>query len=433
MALMAMLTKASKLASHLSRCPKRSIVEKTDGSNLICSSFGAHLSTNRDSSRPFRGNRRGRGGEDEAQFLRSLDFGDDSSGKRSNSSDGNQPPPFRAPNLQWRGDRSGTSNREPPAPPFENSNRQLRREMRSRGVDGGDGGDFFPDSGRDSRFQRREQPIRDQNRVLGESEKEEFHSPVEKSSPHIERERGSQNGRATALGGTGETLFEKLRLGEKNPEPQQTPGDTQTPLTIDEAGPQPDSSPPPPQEADEIFRKMKETGLIPNAVSMLDGLCKDGLVQEAMKLFGVMREKGTIPEVVIYTAVVEAFCKVSRFDDAIRVFRKMQKNGIVPNAYSYGVIVNGLCKGRRLVDCEELCVEMFEAGHSPNPATFVGLVDAFCKAKGVGEGERIVKRFQERNFAIDEKSIREHLDKKGPFDGPVWEAIFGKKAGRRHF
>ncbi|KAK4408380.1 Pentatricopeptide repeat-containing protein [Sesamum angolense] len=40
----------------------------------------------------------------------------------------------------------------------------------------------------------------------------------------------------------------------------------------------------PPEDADEIFKKMKETGLIPNAVAMLDGLCKDGLVQEAMKL-----------------------------------------------------------------------------------------------------------------------------------------------------
>ena len=40
---------------------------------------------------------------------------------------------------------------------------------------------------------------------------------------------------------------------------------------------------------------------------MPDGLCKDGLVQEAMKLDGSIREKGTIPDVVIYTDVVDGF------------------------------------------------------------------------------------------------------------------------------
>ncbi|KAJ4817800.1 Pentatricopeptide repeat-containing protein [Rhynchospora pubera] len=426
---MAMLTKTSKL-SHLLRlgCSKRSIPDKPGTSTLLYPSLKSLLSTNRDSNRHFRGDRSGRRGEEEAAFLQSLDFGDATNDERPNRANQNDrsPPPFRAaPNRQVRGDRSDPSRSEFPDPPFYNSDLRMGRETRSQAVDPDD---FFLDSMKDSNFQSRNQPIKDRFKDLGDSDKH-FQSPVDKrpTRPH-ENDKVGQNWRAKALGGTGETLFEKLRLGEKNPDVPQTP-----PVT-DEAGPtEADSSPPPPQEADEIFRKMKETGLIPNAVSMLDGLCKDGLVQEAMKLFAVMREKGTIPEVVIYTAVVEAFCKCSRFDDAIKVFRKMQRNGVVPNAYSYGVIVNGLCKGERLAESEEFCVEMFEAGHVPNPATFVGLVDEFCKAKGVEEGQRIVKKFQERNFAIDEKSIREHLDKKGPFDGPVWEVIFGKKARRRHF
>ena len=60
-----------------------------------------------------------------------------------------------------------------------------------------------------------------------------------------------------------------------------------------------DSAPPP--DADEIFKKMKEIRLIPNAVAMLDGLYKDSLVQEAIKLFGLMRQKRSMPKVVIYT------------------------------------------------------------------------------------------------------------------------------------
>ncbi|KAI5683843.1 hypothetical protein M9H77_05071 [Catharanthus roseus] len=188
---------------------------------------------------------------------------------------------------------------------------------------------------------------------------------------------------------------------------------------------------PTPEDADEIFKKMKETGLIPNAVAMLDGLCKDGLVQEAMKLFGLMREKGTIPEVVIYTAVVEGFCKAQKLDDAIRIFRKMQSNGITPNAFSYGILVQALCRGKRLDDAAEFCGEMLEAGHAPNVATFIGLVDCFCREKGLEETESLITTLRQKGFVLDEKAVREYLDKKGPFMPLVWEAIFGKRSSQR--
>ncbi|GJY74657.1 pentatricopeptide repeat-containing protein [Tanacetum coccineum] len=186
----------------------------------------------------------------------------------------------------------------------------------------------------------------------------------------------------------------------------------------------------PPEDADEIFRKMKETGLIPNAVSMLHGLCSDGLVHDAMKLFGEMRERGSIPEVVIYTAVVEGFCKSGKLDEAVRIFRKMEKNGIVPNAFSYGVIVQGLCKGGRLDDAFEFCLEMVEAGHSPNLGTFTGLVNRFCKERGLESAKVVIGKLYEKGFGFDEKAVRDFMEKKGPFSPMVWEAILGKKGSQ---
>ncbi|EEC70846.1 hypothetical protein OsI_02349 [Oryza sativa Indica Group] len=138
----------------------------------------------------------------------------------------------------------------------------------------------------------------------------------------------------------GESLMEKLKLGDaaatsaagnsgERPQPEREP--TKPPPPEHEAAQ--------PEDVDEIFRKMKETGLIPNAVAMLDGLCKSGLAW----------------------------------------------------------------------------------------------LDEVCKAKGVEEAEKLVRSFQDRNFAIDEKSIREHLDKKGPFSPVIWEVIFGKKKSGRPF
>ncbi|KAM1483350.1 hypothetical protein ACFX1Q_035256 [Malus domestica] len=171
------------------------------------------------------------------------------------------------------------------------------------------------------------------------------------------------------------SFLERLKLGldkSKREEPQEVPEPPQAA-----------------EEADQIFKKMKETGLIPNAVAMLDGLGKDGLVQEAMKLFGSMREKGTIPE--------------------------------------------GLYRANNLEDAAEFCSEMLEAGHSPNVATFVGLIDAVCKEKDTEEAESVIGKLKQKGYLVNEKAVKEFLNKKAPFSPRVWEAIFGKNKSQRMF
>lgn len=187
----------------------------------------------------------------------------------------------------------------------------------------------------------------------------------------------------------------------------------------------------PPHGADVIFKNMKKTRLIPNAVAMLDGLCKDGLEQEAMKLFRLIRDNGSMPEVVVYTAVVEGFCKVCKFEDAVRIFKKMPSNGVVPNAHSYGLLIRALCRGKKLEDAFSICIEMLEAGHSPNLATYIGLVDEYCGEKGLEAAENVIYAMKEKGFSIEEKAAEEYLDKKGPFLPLVWKAILGKEASKR--
>ncbi|CAA2960652.1 Hypothetical predicted protein [Olea europaea subsp. europaea] len=265
-------------------------------------------------------------------------------------------------------------------------------------------------------------PLRDESR-----KRQSYPSP---NARFPKFNRGRENGNSSSSRSEGDDFLERFKLGfdEKEGNTKRISGEENVSTSEKTENVEPI---PPPEDADEIFKKMKETGLIPNAVAMLDGLCKDGLVQEAMKLFGLMREKGTIPEVVVYTAVVEGFCKAQKFEDAMRIFKKMKSNGIVPNAFSYGVLIQGLCKGMRLEDAYELCIEMLEAGHSPNTATFIGLVDGYCREKGMEEAQSVIKAMRQKGFFIDEKAVREYLEKRGPFSPLIWEAILGKKASKK--
>ncbi|XP_059654099.1 pentatricopeptide repeat-containing protein At4g38150 [Cornus florida] len=349
------------------------------------------------------------------------------------------------------GGRGGGSRPPPPPPPPPLSGgEEVSSSSNDHRFDGNTNDRQHNNGRQNPPFPIPNRPLRGE-RPIYQSERSKFDSgrpgkSIDKNTPFrvggnrtASQSQSSSSGRAESVG---DDFLDKFKLGFDKEGEKPLPDATKPQFrqeedeenTSDRAVPVPPPPPlTPPQDADEIFKKMKETGLIPNAVAMLDGLCKDGLVQEAMKLFGLMREKGTIPEVVIYTAVVEGFCKAQKFEDAQRIFRKMQNNGISPNAFSYTVLIQGLYKGKRLEDALDFCVEMLEAGHSPNVATFVGLVDGFCREKGLEEAQSTIGTLKQKGFFFDDKAVRDHLEKKGPFLPLVWEAIFGKKIPQRFF
>ncbi|KAL3633182.1 hypothetical protein CASFOL_022944 [Castilleja foliolosa] len=125
---------------------------------------------------------------------------------------------------------------------------------------------------------------------------------------------------------------------------------------------------------------------LPSSIDCSSGISSGGGVSVGQKLeaaaatFRLMREKGTIPEVVLYTAVVEGFCK--RLDDAC-VF----------------------------------AIGMLEAGHYPNLGTVTRL--------------KVFDEMRAKGFFVEEKKVREYLHKNGPFVPSVFEAILGKKASKR--
>uniref|UniRef100_A0A7C8YYS6 Pentacotripeptide-repeat region of PRORP domain-containing protein n=1 Tax=Opuntia streptacantha TaxID=393608 RepID=A0A7C8YYS6_OPUST len=318
----------------------------------------------------------------------------------------NLAPPHPIPGRPLRGERQSSQFRGQNTNPNLNLRRQGRFDGPRKPV-GGDGG-------------RANMKL---NMALGgndEGKKDSRPSISELLNRPLKGERGNKQ--------EGDDFLDKFKLRDDGGKKENQPDEAAKSAPIQEDKIEP------PEDADVIFKRMKQTGLIPNAVAMLDGLCKDGLVQEAMKLFGLMREKGSMPEVVVYTAVVEGFCQAKKLDDAKRIFRKMQDNGIVPNAFSYAVLIKGLCKVQKLDDAVDFCVEMLEAGHSPNVATFTGLVLEFCKEKGIEEAQKIIGTLKQKGYYLDEKAVRNYLDKTGPTSPMVWEAIFGpKKTMQRGF
>ncbi|KDP21351.1 hypothetical protein JCGZ_21822 [Jatropha curcas] len=64
-----------------------------------------------------------------------------------------------------------------------------------------------------------------------------------------------------------------------------------------------------------------ESGMIckPDRISyagIIDGLCKDGLIEKAKELFKQMKDMGIFPDVVVYTSLLQGVCSHGEWEDA---------------------------------------------------------------------------------------------------------------------
>lgn len=181
-----------------------------------------------------------------------------------------------------------------------------------------------------------------------------------------------------------------------------------------------------PTDLQEVFHKMREDGLVQQAVKMFDALSKDGLTHEAMKLFGQMKDKSRMPDVVAHTAVVEAYAKAGKPKDALKVFMRMQASGCLPNSYSYSVLIQGLCQGAMLQEAGKYTLEMLGYGWKPNAATYVALVDSYLRAQKVDEMRQLLVKLKEKGFVADDKAARQHMKSMGRFNRGVMDMLFGQ-------
>ncbi|XP_026389165.1 pentatricopeptide repeat-containing protein At1g64583, mitochondrial-like [Papaver somniferum] len=75
-----------------------------------------------------------------------------------------------------------------------------------------------------------------------------------------------------------------------------------------------------------------------------DTLCEGGLVDEALVLFSEMHcDSNTVPNVIVYTSLVNGFCNSGRLNEAKRVFDEMVSRGIFANVTTYTTLIHGHC------------------------------------------------------------------------------------------
>ncbi|CAJ2628918.1 unnamed protein product [Trifolium pratense] len=184
-----------------------------------------------------------------------------------------------------------------------------------------------------------------------------------------------------------------------------------------------------PKDLQQIFHKMRNgDGLLNHAAKMFDALSKEGLTHEALELFGQIKDKGQMPDVVAHTAIVEAYANAGQPKEALKAYMRMLASGVCPNAYTYAVLIRGLVgDGKFLKDGKKYVLEMMEKGMRPNAETYAAVFEGLVREEKMDEAVKLLEEMKGKGFVPDEKAVKEVLsNKRGHVFRTVISILFGK-------
>ncbi|CAM8904387.1 unnamed protein product [Rhodiola kirilowii] len=132
--------------------------------------------------------------------------------------------------------------------------------------------------------------------------------------------------------------------------------------------------------------------------TLIDGLCKDGLIDKAKELFLEMKKKEISPNVITYTIVIDGLCRAFKWEEAQAMFHEMLDQGLSPSVVTFNVLINALAKMGKSKEAMELLLFMIQSGKMPDVVTYSSLMDCMYR-----EGK--IEELKEFFVSMDKKGI----------------------------
>ncbi|KAJ1694639.1 hypothetical protein LUZ63_011337 [Rhynchospora breviuscula] len=150
-----------------------------------------------------------------------------------------------------------------------------------------------------------------------------------------------------------------------------------------------------------------KTGQLTEALSVFDemkrqkGLCGVGEMDGVWGLFGDLIKRGHLPDVVLYSRIIDRSVKDLDMDEAFSLYDMMLEERIQPNKFTYSSLINGVCRKGAVPIALELFDEMRSEGVVPDRKVYTSLIAVFCRAKNLKGALQLVREMERRGVLPD--------------------------------
>ncbi|PKU87418.1 pentatricopeptide repeat-containing protein At5g57250, mitochondrial [Dendrobium catenatum] len=152
-------------------------------------------------------------------------------------------------------------------------------------------------------------------------------------------------------------------------------------------------------------RVQKSRNFQPNLMTytaVVDALCREGRIAEASGIVQKMENDGIVLDAVLYSSWVCGYFRKGLLMEAFRKHKLMSENGILPDVISYTSVIDGLCKEGYLEKVIGLLQYMEKSGLKPNLVTYTCIIRGFCKRCKIEEALFVFRKMEELNVVADE-------------------------------
>ncbi|KAF0903601.1 hypothetical protein E2562_028015 [Oryza meyeriana var. granulata] len=136
-------------------------------------------------------------------------------------------------------------------------------------------------------------------------------------------------------------------------------------------------------EAQAFLDDMAERSFRPPVRSrdlLVDGLIRDGCLEEAKAFALRMTKEGLLPDVATFNSLAEALCSAGDVEFAVSLLADASSHGLCPDISTYKVMIPAVAKAGRIDKAFRLFYAALEDGHRPFPSLYAAIIKVLRKA-----------------------------------------------------
>ncbi|XP_068638471.1 pentatricopeptide repeat-containing protein At5g65560-like [Aristolochia californica] len=134
-----------------------------------------------------------------------------------------------------------------------------------------------------------------------------------------------------------------------------------------------------------LFNKMLQDSV----VTLINGYCKLGNLNNAMRLLSFMQENGSELDEWTFTEPICGFLKRGTLDVVLDMFNKVAACGLNPKKVSYTALIHGCCKREAIGLALSLLDKIMEIICRPKVHTYNVIFNGFCTQNRLPEAEKL--------------------------------------------
>ncbi|KAJ9557440.1 hypothetical protein OSB04_012054 [Centaurea solstitialis] len=168
------------------------------------------------------------------------------------------------------------------------------------------------------------------------------------------------------------------------------------------------------KDARELFNEMKAHIHIPPGAFtygiVLEGLCNNHQLDEALSLFRLLSEKKLSFDIVVYNILIDGASKCGKLDIAKVLFNDLCARGFHPDVWTYNAMICGFCREGLVRESKELFQKMAEVGCVPDRVTYNILLQGLLKNGQHDTIKMLLEEMDGKGFSIDASTCSMLID-----------------------